>query len=322
MLQGLNAGSQTRPAAKAGPRSLRRAVRDVDRPAWGTVALFLTPALLIYAGLTAYPALLTFYNAWHVILPNRPDRFIGARNFIALLADGTFGIAVRNTLTWGVIAPPLDVGAGFLLALALYAKIPFARGFRIVWFTPVLFSYVVVAILWMWIYNYDWGVVNGLLRSVGLGSWARAWLGDPNTALPALIFSYWWKWTGFNMVVCLAALHALPSEVMEASELDNCGWGTKTWFIIIPMMRATLLNLLILSFIGKMKVFDLVWIMTRGGPLWSTETVSTYVYKRAFDWQTFDLGYPSAIATVWFVVVVALSLTLTWLLRQRGRLEY
>lgn len=295
---------------------------NLEATAWGTAAILLTPALLLYAAFTAYPGLLTFYNAFHIILPNKADEFIGFNNFLALVGDRTFWISVRNTLLWALVAPMLDVGAGFLLALALYAKVPFARGFRIIWFTPVLFSYVVVAILWMWIYNYDWGAVNILLRAVGLESWTRAWLGNPYTALPALMFTYWWKWTGFNMVVCLAALHALPSEVLEASELDNCGWLAKTRYIIVPMLRSTLLNLLILSFIGKMKVFDLVWIMTRGGPLWSTETVSTYVYKRAFDWQTLDLGYPSAVATIWFIVIVAVSITMLRLMRQRERLEY
>ena len=116
-----------------------------------------------------------------------------------------------------------------------------------------------------------------------------------------------WMWTGFNMVVLLAALHSLPSEVIEAAELDNCGWWSKLVFVIVPLIRATLLNLLVLSFIGKMKIFDLVWITTEGGPLWSTETVSTYVYKRAFEWNTFDLGYPSAIAAVWFVIVLGVG---------------
>jgi multiple sugar transport system permease protein/raffinose/stachyose/melibiose transport system permease protein len=88
------------------------------------------------------------------------------------------------------------------------------------------------------------------------------------------------------------------------------------------MLRPTLLNLLVLAFIGKMKVFDLVWIMTQGGPLWSTETVSTYVYKRAFNWNTFDLGYPSAIAVVWFIIVLVFVAGLMWLFRQRERLEY
>jgi multiple sugar transport system permease protein/raffinose/stachyose/melibiose transport system permease protein len=197
-----------------------------------------------------------------------------------------------------------------------------SRFFRVAWFSPVLISYVVIGVLWMWIYNADWGIANGILNAIGLGDLAQVWLGNPKTALWALIFVDAWKWAGFHMVVCLAALHSLPREVLEASELDNCGWLAKLWFVIVPMIRATLLTLLILAFIGKMKVFDLVWIMTKGGPLWSTETVSTYVFKRAFEWSTFDLGYPSAIASLWFAVVVVIVLALTWALRSRDRLEF
>jgi ABC-type sugar transport system permease subunit len=124
------------------------------------------------------------------------------------------------------------------------------------------------------------------------------------------------------MIVFLAALYALPGEVLGAAELDNCGWIAKLFYIIIPMLRGTIVNLLVLSFIGKMMVFDLVWIMTGGGPLWSTETVSTYVYKRAFDWNTFDLGYPSAIAVLWFIIILAFVSVLRGLLRQRDELEF
>jgi multiple sugar transport system permease protein/raffinose/stachyose/melibiose transport system permease protein len=124
------------------------------------------------------------------------------------------------------------------------------------------------------------------------------------------------------MVVCLAALHSLPSEVLEAAELDNCGWGAKLVHIIVPMLRPTLLNLYVLAFIGKMKVFDLVFIMTDGGPMWATETVSTYVYKRAFNWNTFDLGYPSAIAVVWFLVVIGFVWFFDRLFKNKERLEY
>ncbi|HWD17577.1 MAG TPA: sugar ABC transporter permease, partial [Casimicrobiaceae bacterium] len=192
----------------------------------------------------------------------------------------------------------------------------------IAWFTPVLMSYIVVGIIWVWIYNYDWGAANAILRAVGLGAYVQAWIGDPKLALPSLIFVTTWMWTGFNMVVLLAAMHSLPAEVLEAAELDNCGWAAKLWHVVMPLIRPTILNLVVLSFIGKMKIFDLVWITTKGGPLWSTETVSTYLYKRAFEWSTFDLGYPSTIAVVWFVIVLAGVLGLTWLFRTRERLEY
>jgi ABC-type sugar transport system permease subunit len=287
------------------------------------IAFFLAPALLLFVGFTLYPATRTLYNSVHTIKPRGVVEFVGLGNVRELLTrDRVFGKAVGNTLLWASVAPVADVVIGLVLALGLYARVPLARLFRIVWFTPVLLSYVVVGILWVWVYNYDWGLVNLALRMVGLGGWAHSWLGDPATALWAVMAAHAWKWAGFSMVVCLAALYALPLEVLEAAELDNCGWTRKLLFVMVPMIWPTLLSLLILSFIGKMKVFDLVWIMTQGGPLWSTETVSTYVYKRAFEWSTFDLGYPSAVASLWFLVVLALVLALTWAFRQRERLEY
>jgi len=294
---------------------------DGLRRPWATIIVFLLPALTFYTALTAYPALRTIWNSFHRVLPLR-EEFVGLANYAELARDEIFWRAVLNTIIWASTSPLIEVTIALLLALALYARVPGARFFRIAWFTPVLMSYVVVGILWLWIYNYDWGPVNVALRALGLDALARPWLGDPATALPALIFVTSWMWVGFNMVVLLAALHSLPREVIEAAELDNCGWGGKLVFVILPLVRATVLNLIVLSFIGKMKIFDLVWITTKGNPLWATETVSTYVYKRAFEWTTFDLGYPSTIAAVWFVIVLALVLGLTWSFRQRGKLEY
>jgi ABC-type sugar transport system permease subunit len=313
----------SRPADLPAPGVRGAARRRPSRPPWGVIFTFLAPALVLYVGFTIYPALRTFYNSVHTIKPRNVEVFVGLANFRELLFhDAVFWKAAANTMVWAAVAPLPDVGIGLVLALCLYAKVPLAKFFRVVWFTPVLLSYVVVGIVWMWVYNYEWGVANELLREIGLPGLAHSWLGDPKTALWAVMFTHVWKWTGFNMVVCLAALYALPIEVLEAAALDNCGWPRRLVFVMIPMMWPTLLNLLILSFIGKMRVFDLVWIMTGGGPLWSTETVSTYVYKRAFEWSTFDLGYPSTIAAIWFVVVLAFALGLSWLFRHRDRLEY
>lgn len=302
---------------------LSREVKPEDglRKPWGTIITFLLPAWTFYTALTAYPALRTFWNSAHKVLPRR-EEFVGLANYVELVSDEIFWKAVHNTVIWACASPLIEVSLALLLALALYARIPGARFFRVAWFTPVLMSYIVVGILWFWIYNNDWGPVNVALRALGLGALARPWLGDPATALPSLIFVTSWMWVGFNMVVLLAALHSLPREVIEAAELDNCGWGAKLIHVILPLIRATVLNLIVLSFIGKMKIFDLVWITTKGNPLWSTETVSTYVYKRAFEWTTFDLGYPSTIAAVWFIIVLSAVLFLSWLFRQREKLEY
>jgi ABC-type sugar transport system permease subunit len=179
-----------------------------------------------------------------------------------------------------------------------------------------------VGIFWRWIYNNDWGVVNELLRAVGLESLTMNWLGNIDTALPALIAVTTWMFTGFNMVVLLAALHSLPQDLIDAARVDGASNLQLVWHIIVPMLRGTIVNLLILCFIGKMKLFDLVWVMTRGGPMWSTETVATYVIKRAFQWRTLDLGYPSAIAVLWFVVIMSMALIFTRMLRREEALEF
>ena len=302
-----------------------RPPREIDARRAGLAILFgfLAPALLIYATFTLYPVLRTFYNAFHAIKPQGVVEFVGLANFSALLfADSVFWKAVVNTSLFPVVATIVDVAGGLLLALCLFAKAPLTRLLRVVWFTPVLMSYVVVGIVWVWIFDYDWGLANAALRFVGLRSLEQSWLGHPSTALWSVLTAHEWKWLGFNMIVFLAALHALPQDVLGAAELDNCGWFAKLMWIIVPMLRTTIVNLTVLSFIGKMMVFDLIWVMTGGGPLWSTETVSTYVYKRAFEWNTFDLGYPSAIAVLWFVIILAFVAIITRLLRRRERLEF
>ncbi len=304
-------------------RSSLRPELDARRAAPATLLVFLAPALVIYAGFAVYPVLRTFYNSVHAIKPHGVEEFVGLANFVELLrVDPVFWKAVGNTALFAVVATVADVLGGLLLALCLFARAPFAKLLRIVWFTPVLMSYVVVGIIWVWIYDYDWGAANLVLRSLGLGAFEQSWLGDPSTALWSVMVTHIWKWLGFNMIIFLAALYALPAEVLGAAELDNCGWFAKLVYIIIPMLRPTIVNLLVLSFIGKMMIFDLVWIMTGGGPLWATETVSTYVYKRAFDWNTFDLGYPSAIAVLWFFIILAFVMLMTRLLRQRDKLEF
>jgi len=296
---------------------------DARRASSRTLLVFLAPALLLYAALIVYPVLRTFWNSLHTIRPQNVQEFVGFANFSALLtADPVFWRAVGNTAIFTIVATMADVLGGLLLALCLFSGAPMAKLMRVVWFTPVLMSYVVVGVIWVWIYDYDWGLANHILRSIGLGAFEQSWLGDPRTALWSVMVTHVWKWLGFNMIIFLAALYALPAEVLGAAELDNCGWLAKLVYIIIPMLRPTIVNLTVLSFVGKMMIFDLVWIMTGGGPLWSTETVSTYVYKRAFDWNTFDLGYPSAIAVLWFAIILVFVFAMTHLLRQRDRLEF
>jgi ABC-type sugar transport system permease subunit len=287
--------------------------------------MFLCPALFFYFAFIIYPVLVTFFNSFHIL---RQDlglayEFVGLQHFKEILtSDEGCWRAARNSLIWGIVAPIVDMPLALALALVLHAKVPFARFFRTVWFTPLLMSYPVVGVMWLWIYNYDWGIANLVLRAIGLGKYAQAWLANPTTALPALILVTTWMFAGFNMVVMLAAIHAIPLEYLEAARVDGAGTWHRLIHIIVPLLRPTMVNLAILDFIGKMKQFALVWVMTRGGPMWGTETVATYVIKRAFEWKTLDLGYPSAIAVIWFIIIFGLSYGLTRFLQRREALEF
>ncbi|MGD0266340.1 MAG: sugar ABC transporter permease [Candidatus Methylomirabilota bacterium] len=314
-------GSQALPAPviREGVRSPRH------RRPWGSIAMFLCPALFFYFAFIIYPVLVTFFNSFHIL---RQDlgltyQFVGLQHFKEILgSDEVFWKAAGNSLTWGIVAPIIDMPLALTLALVLHAKVPFARFFRTVWFTPLLMSYPVVGVIWLWVYNYDWGMANLVLRAIGLGRYAQAWLANPVTALPALILVTTWMFTGFHMVILLTALHTIPQEYIEAAWVDGADRWQRTFHIIIPLLRPTLVNLAILDFIGKMKQFALVWVMTRGGPMRGTETVATYVIKRAFEWRTLDLGYPSAIAVIWFVIIFGLSYGLTRFLQRREALEF
>jgi len=313
--------------AQALPRVLPHEAiqRRPPRRPWGAIALFLTPALFFYFAFIIYPVLMTFYNSIHTL---RMDlgmvyEYVGFEHFREILReDDVFWKAAGNSMTWAIVAPIVDIPLALTLAVILYSKVPLARFFRTVWFTPLLMSYPVVGVIWLWVYNYDWGMANLVLRAVGLGQYAQAWLASPTTALPALILVTTWMFAGFNMVVMLAAIHAIPQEYAEAARVDGANTWQRLIHIIVPLLRPTMVNLAILDFIGKMKQFALVWVMTRGGPMWGTETVATYVIKRAFEWKTLDLGYPSAIAVIWFVIIFGLSVGLTRFLQRREALEF
>jgi len=312
------------------------------RAPWPYLLLFLGPALALYCAFIVIPVFMTFFNSVHRLqvfgAAGLRYTFVGLQHYLALLPhlepaagllpftlawdDATFQMAVQHSLTWGLVSPFLEIPLALVLAYILYLKVPLARFFRFAWFTPVLISWVVVGIMFRWIYNYEWGVVNVALRSIGLEALALNWLGRTDTALLALILMTTWKQVGFNLVILLAATSAIPTDLLDAARIDGCNQRQVLFRIVLPLVRVTLVNLLVLCFMGKMEAFAAVWVTTQGGPVYATETVATYMQKRAFQWQTLDLGYASAIAVIWFCVVLALALLFQHVLQRRERLEY
>jgi ABC-type sugar transport system permease subunit len=287
------------------------------RKPWGPIILFIAPLMIFYAAFVLYPLLATIYYSFHTIEPIQGElvtRFVGLKNFSSLLEDKIFFLAVRNTLLWGVVGPTLEMITATTLALIVYFKTPLSRFYRVAWFTPILVSGVIVGLVFRWIFNYDWGLLNAALRAFGLDQLALNWLGRRDTPIWVVIFVHFWATFGYSFVLLLAGLTAIPGELLDAAKVDGANILQVIWRVMLPLLRPTFVTVLILSFMGKMRAFHVVWVLTNGGPMHFSETVATYVQKRAFGWRTLDLGYPSAIAVVWFgVVIVGVALINRWL---------
>lgn len=287
---------------------------------WLPIALFIGPVMVYYLAFMIYPFLATFYYSFNTISPVNgvmTTTFVGLQNYIDLFNDKVFLLSVKNTLIWSVVGPLLEMLTALTLAFLIYFKVPLHRFYRTAWFTPLLVSGVIVGLVFRWIFNNEWGLLNATLRAIGLDDWALNWLGRRDTPLMAVIFVHFWATFGYSMVLLLAGLSAVPEELLDAARVDGANLLQTITKIIIPILWPTIVTVLILSFIGKMRAFHVVWALTGGGPMHFTETVATYVQKRAFGWSTLDLGYPSAMAVLWFgVVMIGVGSINRWLKRQ------
>lgn len=284
---------------------------------WAAIALFLSPIMIYYLIFTIYPLAATFWYSFHNISPVRGElvtTFVGFQNFVDLFSDDLFLTAVKNTLIWGVVGPSIEMLTSTTLAIFVFFKIPFHRFYRTAWFLPVLVSGVIVGLIFRWIFNFEWGLVNTTFRALGLDVFALNWLGRRDTPLWVVIFVHWWSTFGNSFILLLAGLTAVPEELIDAAYVDGASTFQVATKVLLPILKPTFVTVLILSFMGKMRAFNVVWVLTQGGPVHASETVATYVQKRAFYWNSLDLGYPSAMAVFWFgVVLIGVSLLRNWL---------
>jgi multiple sugar transport system permease protein/raffinose/stachyose/melibiose transport system permease protein len=310
----------TLPNDKAEPPPGRSRSKVRPRRPWGAILMFLSPVMLFFLIFVIYPMLATFYYSLHTIEPVGGElvtRFVGLDNYIQLAGDKIFAQSVENTLLWGIAGPVLEMVSALALAFLVYYKVPFHRFYRVAWFLPMLVSGVIVGLIFRWIFNFDWGLVNTALRAIGLDALALNWLGRRDTPIWVVILVHYWATFGFTFILLLAGLTAIPEELYDAARVDGATPLQTIWYILLPMLRPTLVTALILSFMGKMRAFHVVWVLTNGGPMHFSETVATYVQKRAFGWSSLDLGYPSAIAVLWFgVVLIGVGLLNRWLSRR------
>lgn len=283
--------------------------------------IYVFPALAVFILFKGYPTIhnlyLTFFS-WDGISPEK--LYVGAKNYLAMLGDYVLWRALANTAIYVAVTVVTEVGGGLLLALLFSLKFRGSSVFRLLAFSPFMIPMVAVGILWSLILDPYVGVINGLLRAVGLEVLAKPWLGNSKTALISILGVSFWRFVGFNMILFFGALQRMPKELYEAAHLDGASQGRVFRDITIPLLRETTTVVTLYCVIGGINMFDLFWVMTQGGPAHTTEILSTWAVLKAFKF--FQMGYGATIVTV--ILVLCVAATVVYLgARQRGeRIEY
>jgi raffinose/stachyose/melibiose transport system permease protein len=276
--------------------------------------LFLAPGLLVFGAAVLLPMVLTFgysFTEWNGF---GPMTFVGFDNYTRAIGDAVFRSSFLHVLIYIAATLVLEMAVGLGLAGIISARRS-GTWFRVAIFTPVMLPAVVVAILWAFIYNPDFGLVNGALEAIGLERFTRIWLGDPATALLSISVVSGWVFAGFYMMIFYAALRQIPAEVLEAARLDGAGEWALFRRIKVPMIRNVTAVAILLVVTGGFQGFDLFFVLTNGGPYGSTEIPTTLLVKTVF--RNGEVGYGSAMAVVLTVIVVAVGLVYAWF-RNRG----
>lgn len=266
--------------------------------------LLLLPNLLGFLIFTLFPVVAAFLLSFTEYDMMSPIKWIGLGNYFELLNDSTFKQVLINTLYYSVFTVPIGATISLFLAIALDRRTKLVKLYRAVYFLPVISSMVAVAMVWQWIYNPEFGLINYLLSLVGIKG--PSWLTDTVWAMPAIIVVNIWKGLGFNMLLFLAGLQGISNSYYEAADIEGARWWTKFTKITLPLLSPTTFFVLVMSFISSFQVFDSVFLMTGGGPGRSTSVLVHYLYQNAF--QYFRMGYASALAYVLFFLVFLVTL--------------
>ena len=266
--------------------------------------VFVLPAALLIVTFGIVPI------AWSAIMSFQandlisPPSWVGLANYQALLHDPAFVASVRHTLVYTVLFVPLSVAGALLVAWALNRKLRGVRFYRLAIFVPVVTSTVATGIIFLWLLDPVFGLVNFFLGKLGLPQ--QGFLQDPNQALYCIVAMTIWGWLGFDVIIYLAALQGVPEELMEAASIDGAGKWSSFRNVVLPFLRPATLFLVVWSTISALQLFDEIYVTTRGGPLGSTTVVVFYLYQQAF--QFFNAGYAAAIAYVLFLAILAITI--------------
>lgn len=271
--------------------------------------VLLIPSLTLIATFVVYPLANAVALSFRSMLLYRPyvhPPFVGLQNYVRLLKDPDFWNALKNTVVFTAIVVPIEMLLGFVVAMGLNsARLTVGKSFtRTLLLLPMMFTPVVVGILWRMLYDPEYGLVNFVLRVLGVSP--RNWLGSSSTALASVIFADIWQNTPFVMLILLAGLQSLPREPFEAAQIDGASGIETLLHLTIPMLKPVLLVVLSIRTIDAFRVFDKVFVLTMGGPGVSSETIAFYAYRTAF--RAFDIGYATTICVMTCISLVLINL--------------
>ena len=280
---------------------LTKASMERDKRLWRIVLL--TPPLLVFSVLIVWPLLSSFYYSftnWNGF--SSSYQFVGLSNFQKIWTDRLFFQATVNTIIWMVSALLLPTLLGLVLALLLDSKVRGGKFFKTIFYLPICLSAIVVGQIWIWIYQPNWGLLNTLIEEITGERFRYAWLAKPDSALFSVIVAWSWQQTGLSMVIYLAGLTAIPSEIIESSASEGATTWQRIWYIIIPLLVPSTVVVIALSVINSLKGFDILYIMTGGGPFNSSDTLAMHMYNESF--KKYLIGYGSSISVVLFVIAL------------------
>lgn len=298
-----------------------RQTRSIHRRYTGFALLLLAPARFFYVVFLIIPMLSTVvisFTEWTGI-NFATIRFNGIDNFTRMAADPFFWTALRNTFTFVVFALTIELGLALMTALLLESDMRFAELFRGIFFVPSVLSLTVIGLLFSFILDPTIGILDIFLRSIGVSTPAFGWLGTPGTNLLVVIGVHIWRQFGFTMFLLIAGLQSVPRELQEAARLDGATPWQLTTRITLPLIKDVLIITAVLSTISAMRVFDLMYVMTRGGPYHTSETVITYVYFLGLGGGRNQQGYATAISFVLMMIIMGISVLQLWLTRRARR---
>ncbi len=271
-----------------------------------TIFLFLLPAILIFSLYMVTPIPLSAYYSLFEWEGFGEKVFLGLSNWSELIRDQVFQQALGNNLKLVILSMLGQLPIALLLAVFLSQKTRLTDFLKTVYFIPLLVSSVAVATLWSNIYNPNFGLLNMFFQALGFENLFIDYLGSPHLALYSVVVAINWRYIPFYMILFIAAINNIPENLYEAAEVDGASGFKKFFHITLPLLRPTIINAGVLSLVGSLKFFDIVYVLTGGGPSHASELMATYMYKSAFN--DFRMGYGSTIALALFIIAFSLSL--------------